>query len=192
MNISRISLILLLTLHCSCSLNRKIVVNSQDFSIQNSRGLFANYSADFSFESQEYLKDLLYKLWLSIPEPSTNNYHLLVLSSQDPLALSLGAGYLVISKELISELKTEGQLFFVIAHEIAHFELKHEKLDDSKYSEVELEADNYAMEMLIAAGYNPNDGIASIINLSKHPRVKHSEKYPLLETRISELRKIIN
>ena len=113
----------------------------------------------------------------------------LVLESSDPLALSLGSGYVVLSKGLILNLDTEGQLFFVIAHEIAHHELGHSKITDETSPKLELQADAFAMKALIRAGYSATEGLSSVMKLSKHPNFRHSDSYPHLETRILELRR---
>ncbi|MEZ4754312.1 MAG: M48 family metallopeptidase [Bdellovibrionota bacterium] len=172
---------MLLTLFLACS-------NTQKQAPSVSHGLFAAYSAEFSNNSQDYLEQILFKLWSSIPNPSTNRYHVLVLESSDPLALSLGSGYVVLSKGLILNLSHEGELYFVLAHEIAHHELGH--IDQASHStpELEIEADSFAMTSLMNAGYDPADGFSAVVNLMKYAAPKRAADYPSLENRIQALR----
>lgn len=101
-------------------------------------------------------------------------------------AYSLANGAIFVSLGLMAGLETDGELAFVIAHEIAHIKKKHAEkaVDRSKkasraykegdafgrlslaYSrDNEFDADAEALTMIIAAGYAANEGVESLIKL---------------------------
>ena len=82
-----------------------------------------------------------------------------------------GAGhYIILTRGLALTLASEGELAFVLAHEMAHRILGHfgegNELGDSTISDAALEremsADGYALELLARAGFAPASAIAAI------------------------------
>ena len=74
-----------------------------------------------------------------VPKNSTNVYTFRVLYDPIPKALTLSTGTIYISTGLLSMLDTEAELSYVLAHEIAHIELRQAYLRiRDKHVEMEL------------------------------------------------------
>lgn len=106
-------------------------------------------------------------------------------------AFCFADGYLFINIGLIAEMENESQLAFIIAHEIAHYVKEHsvkdtKKFTDSKESDgnndsktrnefrrlqfsrdSEFDADGYAVQLIIQAGYDINEGPKALAKLGK-------------------------
>ena len=93
------------------------------------------------------------------------------VACSEPLAFSLGTGSIIFSQGLVQKLTLESQLAFVIAHELGHEALGHlEQLSHNSSSEtptatsrrLEQEADQFALKVMIVAGYDPHSAISAI------------------------------
>ena len=130
--------------------------------------LVGEYGSLGVLEVNLYLADLSRRLTAALPQlpPEYPVYEVVVLNADAPLAFSPGAGFVFISRGLVRTMRSEGALAFVIAHEIAHQELRHTRLPDFEAQEVdrdlEFEADRYAATTIARAGYDPFEGIRAI------------------------------
>jgi predicted Zn-dependent protease len=75
---------------------------------------------------REYLNSICSALAVNSPNPELyNGYHVLVLDSPEINAFATPGGHIFISRGLIQAVESEDALAAVIAHEIAHIQLKH-------------------------------------------------------------------
>lgn len=96
------------------------------------------------------------------PSPITIRF----AACDEPMALSLGEGSLLITRGLVGALPHEAQLSFVLAHEISHVILDHHY---TNYEfELESAADLVAIEIMLASGYDVHAAIATFDALSPH------------------------
>ena len=113
--------------------------------------------------------------------------HFYLANSSSVNAFSTDQGVIYVSVALISRLKTEGQLAWILSHEISHCQEKHvienylEKvtqapkkgkvyeadiIEFSNYSrQRELEADSLGFKLFLKAGYDPDDAIGALNTL---------------------------
>ena len=102
------------------------------------------------------------------------SYRFTVLDSPDALAFAVAGGYIYVTRTMVGLANSEAEIAAVLAHEMAHVELRHsaqrleieleheaEKriLDDQSLNaftrEQEFEADVVGVQMLATAGYDP-------------------------------------
>jgi len=133
---------------------------------------------------------------LALPD----NFRILLLSSDTPIAFAPGDGLVFISRGLVLSLRNEAELAFVVSHELSHQLLGHTSLDlstknpwppleDTLYKEIELEADRYALGLVAIAGYDPNYSINALLNSYRAAHIAQaSETHPELEARIRAIR----
>ncbi len=69
-------------------------------------------------------------------------------------------------------LSDDGELAFVVAHEMAHVILQHvpDKPGSISRSQMEIDADDLGMKLFIAAGYNPDFAVSAIRKLDRANR----------------------
>jgi predicted Zn-dependent protease len=85
-----------------------------------------------------------------VPKNSGNVYTFRVLYDPIPKALTLSTGTIYISTGLLSMLDTEGELSYVLAHEIAHIELRQAYLRiRDKHVELELAKEKAEKEKIV-------------------------------------------
>jgi len=73
-----------------------------------------------------YLNYICGAIVLNSPEPHIfNGYHVAILDSNDINAFTTSGGHIFLTRGLVSIAKTEDALAAVIAHEVAHNQLKH-------------------------------------------------------------------
>jgi len=73
-----------------------------------------------------YLNYICGAIVINSPEPNIfNGYHVAILDSNDINAFTTSGGHIFLTRGLISIAKTEDALAAVIAHEVAHNQLKH-------------------------------------------------------------------
>lgn len=95
-----------------------------------------------------------------------------IINTPDPLAFLSDYSSWVISKGLIQKLRSEGELAFVLAHELGHQRLGHlnrlhhtTENGSSGYDlSLELEADQFALAMITKAGYPAESAVRSLLN----------------------------
>ena len=94
-----------------------------------------------------------------------------ILEVQDRVALSLPPGRILLSRPLVLSFSEEGELAFVVAHEMAHLVLDHFEVRDlspEQAQQRELDADRYAVELLRVAGYDPSVAEQAILRAYSH------------------------
>ncbi len=145
----------------------------------SSQWLEEEYGLIGNSDSERLLKRIVSRLNESIPSSGISRdpqffasvpWQVQILSTNDPNALSTGAGTIYVTKGLFRILQNESQLAAIIAHEMSHQILGHtvSALDEQRSStkdtapqpafafslERELEADNASLRLLRAARYD--------------------------------------
>ena len=124
-----------------------------------------------------------------------------LLDTNEALAYSPGPGHIVLSKGMFRRLKSEAELAFVVAHELAHHVLGHhaaihspsESVPDSVRAALEEEADAFAVALLAVSGYDPRFASSALVNAyGKVTPEGASLGYPELYTRQSKIEEEIN
>jgi len=89
--------------------------------------ILSNYKIwDKDPELTAYLNYICGVIVINSPEPHIfNGYHVAILDSNDINAFTTSGGHIFLTRELINIAKTEDALAAVIAHEVAHNQLKH-------------------------------------------------------------------
>ncbi|WP_430403234.1 M48 family metallopeptidase [Fluviicola sp.] len=115
-----------------------------------------------------YVKDIAKKLLKDDPE-TFNTLRFYTLKSNETNAFSTDQGIIFVTTGLISQVSSEAQIAYVLAHEISHYKRKHvlerfkqkTVLKNANYYELstyskerELEADSDAIELYKKAGYD--------------------------------------
>jgi beta-barrel assembly-enhancing protease len=73
-----------------------------------------------------YLNNICAAITINSPQPYIfNGYHVAVLDSKEINAFATPGGHIFVTLGLINTAKTEDQLAGIIAHEVAHIQLKH-------------------------------------------------------------------
>jgi len=142
-----------------------------------------------------YLNLLCAALVINTPNPSLyNGYHAAIIDSDEINAFATPGGHILLTRGLVSSAKSEEALAGVIAHEIAHIQLRHglraiktnRDMEDwfaqfnssgsetiasainNGFSQVqEFDADIAAISYLTAAGYSPQGLIEMLEELHK-------------------------
>jgi predicted Zn-dependent protease len=89
--------------------------------------ILTRYSVDSSRPDQTAdLNSILQALVVNSPEPDTyNGYHAAILDSGEINAFATSGGHIFVSRALINSAASEDALAAVLAHEIAHVQLRH-------------------------------------------------------------------
>jgi predicted Zn-dependent protease len=73
-----------------------------------------------------YLNNICAAITINSPRPDVfNGYHVAILDSQEINAFATSGGHILVTRGLIGAARTEDALAGVIAHEVAHIQLKH-------------------------------------------------------------------
>jgi len=143
----------------------------------------------------QYINMICSALVINSPNPALfNGYHAAILDSQEINAFATPAGHIFLTRGIINAAKSEDALAAVIAHEVAHIQLRHgiraiktnrDMADwvaqfnqagastiasaiNNGYSQTqEFDADITALSLLAAAGYNPSGLIDMLKELQK-------------------------
>ena len=138
-------------------------------------------SADKTDPDFLYLNDLLKNLSRHLKKPF--GYHVYVLNWKEPNAMALPGGVILVTKGLLSVMRSEAEVMSVLSHELGHVERGHcfdaakfqllaKKLGHATYGRIadmtvnlllrhsfsktlEDQADEYAYEILINTAYDP-------------------------------------
>ena len=111
----------------------------------------------------------------NIEEYKNYPWQVFMLNSDQPNALSAGAGSIFITKGLVKRVNSEAELAAIVSHEMAHEILGHTK--EAIYSrglsssptfvftlDHELSADTLSILILKVAGYDPTQALSAITN----------------------------
>ena len=112
-------------------------------------------------ETQNYLYYLSTRLTAALSRVGKrcDGCSLTLLDTGQPLAYSPGSGHILISRGLLSRLRNESELAFVVSHEMAHQVLGHHlalkgipvEESGSRRADLEEEADYFALGMIALA-----------------------------------------
>ena len=143
----------------------------------------------------DYVNRICNAIVINSPKPAVfNGYHIAILDSDMVNAFATPGGHIFITRGLVSAAKSEDALAAVIAHEIAHIQLKHgihslktgsdtadwlrqftfsgaQRIAESLnagFSQIqEFDADISAISLLVATGYSPQGLIDMLQELEK-------------------------
>lgn len=104
-------------------------------------------------QTQNYLDYLADRL--ATKESRLKDPEILLFASEQPFAVPLTGEKVAISLGLLKRTSNEAQMAFIVAHELAHEQLRHEISADQEVAKnLELEADERALGILALAGYD--------------------------------------
>ncbi|MCO6431246.1 MAG: M48 family metallopeptidase [Deltaproteobacteria bacterium] len=138
--------------------------------------LVQRYGQIVGSEQTDYLASLERRLRTALPENYKREkpFKVILIDTGKPLAYSPGAGFIIISRGMVRALGNEAQLVFVLAHEMAHYYLKHNFIaserDELFSPEQELAADKLAVGIMALAGWDPMQALTAIRNIYKEAR----------------------
>lgn len=115
--------------------------------------------------AQRYLTHLAQRL-----APDTAPQRVVLLDGREPWAASIGGGTVVLSRGMLLAVRSEAELAFVVAHELAHGMLGHHDTLPPSPSEsiwhvdpaLEQAADARAVQLLAQAGFDPRASISAL------------------------------
>lgn len=173
MTLRLIPLVLAVFLAAGCSMREELSPDQEyKNALQKSRESVQQYGAIENAEAGRYLRSMASRLSGALPYPQPRNpqYSVTILNTADPLAFSPGSGFILISRGLVLSLKSEDELAFVTAHEIAHQELGHTAVvsEGAQGEKVEYEADRFAASTMARAGYDPWQGLRAIQHAARN------------------------
>jgi len=202
----------LLLIFFGCTTQHVSDTDEYSFAFQSSQKLVQYHGAVTNQNAKSYLRILSQRLQNGFPNTKHrfSPYEVTILNSASPAAFSPGGGFVFLSKGLILSLDSEEELAFVIAHEMAHQELRHTALaklkekNSAEYSLIdaymseqnetlELEADKFAGSTLAQAGYDPLQATRAIFNAARNRKDIQTNPHALhlLERRNIALRRFI-
>jgi Zn-dependent protease with chaperone function len=163
----------------------------------------------FNDSVSNYLSSIVDRLYASKPEVR-KKIQVFALRSPIPNAFATHQGLLFVSTGLISYLKNESELAFILAHELSHYEEKHvlkgyinsrnltsniesysrQELDStiihlSHYSQnLETMADSLGFELFANAGYDPRFAVDAmkVLEITERPFVEGELDWSFFET----------
>ena len=148
-----------------------------------------------------YFDYLLRRLIAALPAGSPEIRHLevVVLAQVPQQAGTPGSGYIILSKPLIASLANEGQLAFVVAHELAHLVLGHTPqsgLSESARGDLEIDADSFAVGLIALAGYDPRVATGALTRAAPYGALFNfglsaSGSYPALDERVQKVQRMV-
>jgi len=101
-------------------------------------------------------------------------FSIVVLDTPVPIALSSQGGFIIVSRGLIAGLQNEGQLAFILGHEMSHHILGQlESNEDSAplavdgYLDREQPADRLGLACISRAGYDPRPALSTVSILAQ-------------------------
>lgn len=164
-----------------------------------SRYIIEKYGQIRGRDQDEYVAYLEGRLTEAIPDRSrAPHYKFILVNSAEPLAFSPGGGFVLFSRGLVTSLSNEAELAFVLAHELAHEYLGHNRVDLDSYSEhempqrqrqMEIEADEFAIGLVALAGYDPRLASFSLLKAYRSlPSNESAPEYPDLNSRLDHVR----
>lgn len=134
-------------------------------------------------------------------EQAGRRFSFVMIDGDEPMAFSPGAGYVIFSRGLALSLRSEAELAFALAHELAHQYLGHTDLPaenfrseaaDGTRRQLELEADSYALGVVAVAGYDPRMAVQALLNAYRYSDIDGQDaSYPDLQARIENITKLV-
>ena len=127
---------------------------------------------------------------------NVSGFQIIVLNADIPLAFTAGGGIILISKGLLLKLHDEGELAFIVAHEIGHEILGHTAeirsgSTSDTFKSHELEADAFALKSIGSAGYPPDSAIKAVAH-SYRELWSIEGDHPSAEARIKALEFLVS
>lgn len=129
-------------------------------------------------QTVSYLQSIVERIINSNDE--LKNLNLRILFSKDwwPNAYSMGEGTIIVNAGLFIYLKTEAELAFVLAHEIAHFKLNHSGRSVDRYIEtIHSEAYQSELKRLAKEQYMVNRQLDQLARTIVFNGRRHSREY---------------
>jgi hypothetical protein len=165
---------LILIFISSCSQQFRQGKNSINPSEQNTLSQLQERSIPAAQACSKIFQRILYTFLrslknVSLPYTKTSqsipDIKIILTKDMLPYAESFESGEIVISKGLIELFHTEGELAFVIYHEISHILLQHHGISNEKFDvkKIEREADESALDILTVCGYPSGSAIKALI-----------------------------
>ena len=200
MHYSKTSLISFLLLASSCA---PAPIKPQEAnlatyrSVQDLVGQYGQVSGKFE---NQYLAYVVERLTRALPpkEIASAQTQVVLLADPYPLAGTPGRGFILVSKGLVLRLQNEGELAFVLAHEMSHQILGHSisaEQSSSERQEFELEADRHAVAMIAVAGYDPRVCVGALLHSADSSAFWETEPknpdHPALQERIEAVRALV-
>ena len=154
---------------CGCGVSTKL--NQDDFAGQLlARELVQKYGQVANRAPRGYINFIIERLLSATPNRLTPQPEVIILDTPTLGAYSGAGHYIIVTRGLALTLASEGELAFVLAHEMAHRILGHfgegNELGDSTISDAALEretaADSFALLLLERAGFAPASSLAAI------------------------------
>src|SRR5208282_2078448 len=138
------------------TLRRNDMQLAYGINLTENMGLSQDAAAGDSFDRQRLYANPVVQSYVNhigqrlVPKNSTNVYTFRVLYDPIPKALTLSTGTIYISTGLLSMLDTEAELSYVLAHEIAHVELRQAYLRiRDKHVEMEMAKERAEKEKIV-------------------------------------------
>jgi len=92
-----------------------------------------------------------------------------LLDSEESFAFAMPNGRITLSRGLVSSLASEGELAFIVAHEIGHIALNHFDVSAKKNVwQSEHAADIFAVKLLWRGGYDPRIAQTALLHSYSH------------------------
>lgn len=193
--------ILIILMICSCSKLEKIP-RSNNSHIDYNYSFAGNFleqhgKINLQHSSNHYITNLCYLV-------SKVHCYIVISASKSPTAFLYGKNGVIITAGLLNLMNNEDELAFVIAHELAHSTLNHINIvqnastSANKRQELELEADNRAIDVILNKGYSPYPALNLLTKLNNinnsnnlegliNDKIK-SNNYPNIRARLNNLR----
>ena len=113
--------------------------------------ILSNYRASEDSAMESYVNKICSTLVLNSKDPNLfNGYHVKILESDEINAFSTSGGHIFLTRGLISCTDSEDTLAAVIAHEIAHIQLKHavKSIKTSRFNDALLTSASFTSDAL--------------------------------------------
>lgn len=117
---------------------------------------YGELTSDFE---RQYLRNLVSRLLAEDGNP--DKFHLILLNAPTPWANTTGRETIVITRPLVLRLRNEGELAFILGHELSHILLDHAQSSDDR-ADLELAADAHALGLIARAGYDPRVALGAL------------------------------
>lgn len=156
----------------------------------------SGYTTNADYDLQRYLNGIAARISkdndLFIKEncEAPGSFSVTALNSEEAFSLITPSGFIYLSTGLISKLKSEDELAFVLAHEISHRLLCHDYKEEQPHlsQQNEISADTLAIKIIYAVNYNPGAGISALSHAySAYSHLGDNESHPDLSLRIKNI-----